>query len=230
MLMESLYKKLGYEFKNPELLKEALTHPSFNLGSVKSSKNYERFEFLGDSVLMLVITELLVEEFQSETEGDLAKRRSLLVSREMLFKIAKDLDLSQYILMSNDEEKFGGRNNPNILEDVLEAIIGALYLDSSLEICSKFITKHWLPLILSYASPPVEVKSALQEWSQEHGKGIPKYTLADKEGEDHKPTFTIKVSLPGMPSFLGKGESKKVAEKNAAQMMSDYIKATDDKK
>lgn len=228
--MERLYQKLGYTFKNIELINEALTHPSFNLGSVKSSKNYERLEFLGDSVLMLVITELLVNEFKEENEGDLAKRRSLLVSREMLFRVAKDLDLSQHILMSDDEDKFGGRENPNILEDVLEAIIGALYLDSSLEVCSKFIAKHWLPLIRSYENPPVEIKSALQEWSQEHGKGIPKYTLKDKEGEDHKPIFTIQVSLPGMPSFLGKGESKKIAEKHAAQMMTDYIKASDDNK
>lgn len=222
--MDSLYKKLDYKFKNAELLKEALIHPSFNLGNDSSAKDYERLEFLGDTVLSLVITGLLIKEFQFEDEGDLAKRRSLLVSREVLIKIADALDISQHILMSEEEQKIGGHKNPNILEDVIESIIGALYLDGGLEVCKKFITKHWLSLIRSYALPPVEVKSALQEWSQDKGKGIPKYTLTDKSGEDHKPIFTIKVSLPGMPSFLGKGESKKIAEKDAAQMMLEYIK------
>ena len=227
--MDSLYKKLDYKFKNSELLKESLIHPSFNLGVEKNSKDYERFEFLGDSVLMLVITELLVAEFRFENEGDLAKRRSLLVCRDMLFEIAQSLNLSEHILMSDDEHKIGGNKNPNILEDVIEAIIGAMYLDGGLEVCKKFITKHWLPRILSQPLPPVEVKSALQEWSQENGKGIPEYTVVKKEGEDHKPIFTIKVSLPGMPSFLGKGESKKIAEKDAAQTMLDYIKVDNGK-
>lgn len=226
--MNLLYKKLNYTFKNAELLKESLIHQSFNLGSDKASKSYQRFEFLGDAVLMLVITELLVGEFVFETEGDLAKRRSLLVSRDVLFEIAQKLELSQHILMSDDEYKVGGRQNPNILEDVLEAIIGAMYLDGGLEVCKHFITKHWLTLIRSHALPPVEVKSALQEWSQNQGKGIPKYTLLNKEGEDHKPVFTIKVTLPDMPSFLGKGESKKIAEKHAAQMMLEYIKVIDE--
>lgn len=225
----NLVQKLDYKFKNIELLKEALIHPSFNLGADKDAKSYERFEFLGDAVLMLVITELLVQEFLLEAEGDLAKRRSFLISRDMLFYVAQKLDLSQHILMSNDEYKFGGRNNPNILEDVLEAILGAMYLDGGLEACKKFISEHWLSLIRSQAIPPMEVKSELQEWSQEYGKGIPKYTLCNKEGEDHKPVFTIKVTLPGMPSFLGKGESKKIAEKSAAQMMLEYIKANNGK-
>lgn len=223
--MDPLYKKLNYTFRNVELLREALIHPSFNLISDKDGKNYERLEFLGDSVLMLVITELLVHEFCSETEGDLAKRRSFLVSKDILSDIAQHLELAQHILMSDDEYKFGGRQNLNILEDVLEAIIGAMYLDGGLEVCKKFISTHWVSSIRSHLVPPIEVKSALQEWSQEHGKGIPKYTLFNKEGEDHKPIFTIKVSLPGMPSFLGKGESKKIAEKHAAQVMLDYIKA-----
>ncbi len=224
--IESLCQKIKYTFRDISLLEEALTHSSFSHGA-GGHEDYERLEFLGDAVLMLVITEWLIKEFAFESEGDLAKRRAVLVSRDVLFALASKIGIAPYIKMSFDEKRSGGDQNPNVLEDVLEAVIGAIYLDSGLDTSKKFITDHWLEVVHNQGVPPVEAKSTLQEWSQHRHLGIPQYEVINKAGEDHKPIFTIKVSLSGIPSFIGKGESKKYAEKEAAQMMLEYIKANE---
>ena len=131
---------LEYKFNNPLLLKQALTHPSLCLRNGTSIKSYERLEFLGDSALSLVMAELLMNKFPDEDEGKLAKRRANLVAGEMLTRIALSINLGEQILMSESEAKSGGRNNANNLENVLEAIIGAIYLDGSLEELKNFIS------------------------------------------------------------------------------------------
>ena len=132
---------LGYKFTNEKLLEEALSHPSICVKASAASINYERLEFLGDVVLSLVISELIFNKYPDEDEGDLARRRSALVSGEIISGIAQKIDLGENILMTEAEEKLGGRENHNNLENVLEAVIGSIYLDSGLDNIRKIIIK-----------------------------------------------------------------------------------------
>ena len=148
---DALESKLGYKFKDPELLRQAVTHASLE----RSSWNvYERLEFLGDRVLGLVIAHKLLERFPQEREGDIARRYVQLVRREALANIAKEITFGDYLLVSNGEEASGARESNTILSDALEAAIGALYLDGGVEAASEFIHKYWGPLIEREIKPP----------------------------------------------------------------------------
>ncbi len=212
---------LGYHFSNPYLLKEALTHPSvcvkdkFNTNMI----NYERLEFLGDSVLSLVIAELLMEQFPEEDEGKLAKRRSSLVSGEFLAKLAHEVGLGLLIEMTAAEEKLGGRENDHNLENVLEAIIGAVYLDSSLDKIKSFIHRLWQPFIDAMPEVPTDPKSKLQEILQKDGYPLPKYELIESAGPGHMLTFKVRLKIPDFKEVIGEGKSKQQAEKQAAILL-----------
>lgn len=172
---------LGYKFNNPQLLEEALTHPSIcvnrNYKAIRNS--YERLEFLGDAVLGLVISDLLMAKYEYEDEGKLAKRRSGLVSGEILAKIATKLNLGDEIEMTNSERKLDGQTNSNNLENALEAVIGAIYLDSGLEEAKKVIWRIWQPYIEEMIEVPIDPKSQLQEILQKRGKPLPIYELIE---------------------------------------------------
>jgi ribonuclease-3 len=217
-------KNINYTFNNTALLKEALTHPSAN-----EEKNYERLEFLGDSVLTLAVTDILISKFKNEQEGDLAKRRAAVINGKLLSKIAESLDVQHYIILSDSEESMGGRDNSKILENSMEAIIGAMYLDGGIEAPTEFIKKHWIPVIEENISPPVDEKTFLQEWAQSHHYNIPVYTVSEKAGPDHNPNFTVTVCVSNLPKATGYGHSKKESEKNAAANMIKYIKQNDKK-
>lgn len=223
-MFSELYKKIDYKFKDEKLLKEALTHPSANEGL-----NYERLEFLGDSVLTLVISDILIQKFQNESEGDLAKRRAAVINGRILSEIATKLKLPEYIVLSSSEEHSGGRKNTKILENTLEALIGALYIDSGLDFVSSFIKQYWTPIIEKHASPPVDDKTYLQEWAQSQGYRLPEYKILSKEGPDHNPNFVVEVEVQNLPIFKGKGNSKKDAEKSAASNIVKYIKQNEPK-
>jgi len=223
-MFEKLLEKLEYQFQNIETLEEALTHPSFS-----EDLNYERLEFLGDSVLSLVITTLLIDQFKGESEGDLAKRRSSVINGKTLHKVAENIDLGSFLFIAEVEENLGGRHNPKILENAIEAIIGAIYLDGGLEPCKNFITKYWLESINNNAEPPVDSKTFLQEWSQNKGYGLPIYTTLDKTGPDHKPCFVIEVKVGDFPPCTASAFSKKETEQEAALKMIQYIKENDTK-
>lgn len=224
--LKDLEALIGYQFQKTSLLDEALTHPSTTEGV---GYNYQRLEFLGDRVLGLVIAELLLKAFPEEEEGDIAKRHTVLVQGKTLFEIAEQLELGQYVSLSLGEHKSGGRHKATVLADTIEAIIGAIYLDShDIEPPTAFIKRFWIDKLHSYEIPPVDSKTALQEWAQDRALPLPHYTLIEKSGRDHEPMFKIEVRLDTLPSTIGVDSSKRKAEKNAAQAMLNYIKSQEE--
>jgi ribonuclease III len=222
--MKELARLLNYQFINENLLLQALTHPSVAQNYYQTKiANYERLELLGDSVLSLVITEWLLQRFPDDDEGLLARKRATLICGNFLCKIATHLGIQQYIVMSEGEEKAGGKTNARILENVIESIIGAMYLDGGLEVCKKFIQTFWEEAIIEANIVPVDPKAFLQEWAQKHGKPIPSYSIIAQEGPAHKPIFTVEVIVEGIPKFQAQGHSRKVAEKLAAEQGVVYI-------
>lgn len=204
--------RIGYHFKNPEHIDRALTH-----ASAAEEENYERLEFLGDRVLGLAIAETLYRCFPYENEGSLARRHSALACTETLAAIARDLELPEIVKTSDAEKKSGGRKQDNLLADCMEAIIGAVFLDHGYTACQEVITALWGDRIYTLVQPPVDPKTALQEWAQGHKLPIPNYKIINKDGPDHAPIFTIEVTLNGYPPEKATGNSRRAAEKMAAQ-------------
>lgn len=226
-LMQEFFDKSNYRFKNESLLLEALTHPSAlgkKNGKPTKKKNYERLEFLGDSVLSMIIAELLIKQYQNESEGNISKRHTALVCGTTLAQIAGDIGLPSMIIMSKGEESSGGRENQHILENVTESLIGAIYLDGGLEAARKFIYKFWRERALSNITPPRDPKTELQEISQSLNKTLPMYEVAEQKGLAHNPLFVVKVSIDGKGEAIGEGHSKKEAEKKAAIKMIKALK------
>jgi ribonuclease-3 len=226
--LADLAAALGHSFRRPELLSDAVTHPSLS-GMERAGKRgsrtptpglaYERLEFLGDRVLGLVIANWLLEHYPAEREGALARRLASLVRWETLSDVAATLQLGRYLRLSTGEDESGGRNNGAILADSCEAVIGALYLDGGLPVAEKFIRSRWADLIDRTASPPQDVKTALQEWAQGRGKPLPVYETLGQTGPDHSPKFEVRVHLEGHESVTAEGASKRAAEKAAASAM-----------
>ncbi len=213
--------KLDYNFKNKELLEKALTHPSY--ASENNTRSYERLEFLGDSVLGLVISRLLFDKFSDEREGDLAKRRSALVCGNTLSEVARTMHLGKDILMSSGEEANGGRDNDANLENVFEALIGAIYLDGGMDEVTDFVLRHFEELTHSMTEPPKDAKTRLQEWAQGQGYPLPEYKTVSIEGPPHAPMFTVEVSVEDNGSAVAHGPSKKTAERDAARHLYEKI-------
>lgn len=210
---DGLAAALGYEFNNPELLEEALTHPSAG----GPDRSYERLEFLGDRVLGLAVADLLMAHFPHESEGDLARRLAALVTQEPLVEVARKLDLGRHLILAKAEEDMGGRKNPAILGDCCEAVIGALYLDGGFPAARDFVAKHWTALIEAAVTPPQDPKTALQEWAQAMKKPLPKYRVLAMEGPPHEPVFRIEVAVEGFPPVASSGPTKRAAERAAAE-------------
>ena len=211
-------KRFGHVFRNRDLLTLALTH-----SSAGADKNYERLEFLGDRVLGLVVADLLYQRFPDESEGDLARRHAALVSGATLARVADDLALSDVLHLSGAERAAGGAKNENILADVMEALFGALYLGSGFEACRPVIADLWKDILYTMDKPPLDPKTALQEWAQARGLPLPSYDMTAREGPDHAPVFTIQVRVEGLDPAEASGSSRRVAEKLAAQKMLDKI-------
>ncbi len=219
-MLNNLEKKLDYKFKNKTLLKEALTHPSFQKKSLKEkTSNNQRLEFLGDSVLDLIVTEHLYRKLASFSEGKLTKIKSVMVSKDILAKWANHLSLGKYIILGKGEDLTGGRKKLSILADCFEALLGAIYLDSGIQkakrIISSFI-KEEIELIIK-GKHEEDHKTSLQEFSQKKMKCLPKYFLIKEKGPEHKKTFCIEVKLKEITYGTGTGDNKKEAEQNAAQ-------------
>lgn len=217
----ALESVLGYRFKQPELLRLALTHRSL-LRDGESSSN-QRLEFLGDAVLGLMIAELLYELFPSEPEGDLSKRLVALVNGEQLAGIADKMGLGEHLLLSDGEAEQGGRRNPSNLEDACEALLGALYLDGGIEAVRGVVATFWLSAAKSVATPPKDPKTSLQEWAQARGLPLPSYTVLSADGPSHAPHFVIEVAIPGKPPVTGEGGTKRIAERLAAKAMLETL-------
>lgn len=197
---------------------EALTHPSLSKDN-SDRPNYQRLEFLGDKVLSLVIGEFLMKKFPTEMEGSLSKRQAALVSGEALAEIALLIGLEEVIQISNGERKLGGKTNKRNLENSLEALIGAIYLDSSYQEARDFIMKFWKSFFERDVVPPKDPISELQELVQMKTKQLPQYTTVKDGGLDHAPTFTSTVKIPPEGSeFSAPGKSKKEAQKAVAKL------------
>jgi ribonuclease-3 len=209
---------LGYRFADTGLLQQAFTHSSA-FGSAAGrhrSLSYERLEFLGDRVLGLVIAEMLYQRFPEETEGALARRLAELARKETIARVALSLDLGRHLVISRGEEEGGGRDNPSLLADVCEAVIGALYLDGGLGPAKAFIERNWRKLLAEDVRPPKDAKTALQEWAQGSGLPLPSYRIRSSEGPPHDPVFEVEVAVEGRPPVAGTGRSRRAAEQAAA--------------
>lgn len=213
-----LQDRLGYSFKNNDLLMTALTH-----ASVGSDTDYERLEFLGDRVLGLIVAEALYALYPNEPEGDLSKRHTALVRGETMTQSARSIDLGAYIRVSESEKSSGGLNNPNILSDIMEAVIGAVYLDGGLEAARAVLTPLLADALSAMKGPPRDPKTTLQEWTQGQGLGLPEYEITARSGPDHAPDFTVTVTVAGKKPATASGPSKRAAEKSAAQAMIDQL-------
>lgn len=210
-LTDRLEKEIEHQFQDQKLLRDALTH-----SSTGRDKNYERLEFLGDRVIGLIIAERLFEKFPLETEGDLAKRLAALVQGSLLSEIARQIDIGVYVEFSSAEREAGGAENDNILADVFEALIGALYLDGGFAKCQDLIDRLWADHFFQMKAPPQHPKTALQEWAQGQGLPLPVYEIAEQSGPDHAPVFNIRLSVQGYPDLTAHGRSRQDAEKEAA--------------
>ena len=207
-------EKLGYSFKDKNLLELALTHSSY-ANENKLKKNNERFEFLGDSVLGFVTAEYLFTEYKNRPEGEMTKLRAAVVCEKSLFKFAEQIDLGKYILLGRGEDSTGGRNRPSVVSDAFEAVVAAIYLDGGMEAVKPYILRFIKDAVKREASFK-DNKSLLQEEIQKVKGNTLTYEEVGEEGPDHDKTFIFKVSLNGEVIGEGKGKSKKEAEQNAA--------------
>lgn len=216
--MEELQKKIGYSFKNINLLRTALTHSSYaNEKHDANCQCYERLEFLGDSVLELVTAEFLYNYKPSLPEGSMTRLRAELVCEGSLHKTALALGLGKYMLLGKGEEKSGGRERPSILADMVEAIIAAMYIDSGYEQAKRFIMDNILSKAeISANHRTGDYKTELQELVQKKHDQHISYELVSETGPDHNKTFSFRVSINGVPAGEGSGRTKKEAEQMAA--------------
>ena len=214
--LENLEKTIGYNFKDKMLLKQALTHSSYaNEQKIRKNKDYERLEFLGDAVLELVTSEFLFHDNPQMPEGKLTKMRSSLVCEPSLAGCAKEINLGDYLFLGKGEEATGGRFRESIISDVMEALIGALYLDggfsSAKDFIHCFILKDYKNRILFYDS-----KTVLQEMIQTKPHQNLVYDLLEEKGPDHNKEFVVQAVLNGQKIGYGVGKTKKAAEQQAA--------------
>ncbi|HEX8948341.1 MAG TPA: ribonuclease III [Dissulfurispiraceae bacterium] len=217
---EDIEKSLGYTFKNGQFLTDALTHKSFYHESPDKACNYnERLEFLGDSVLGLIIAEVLFLDGGLFTEAEMSKMKSYLVKEAVLFEIASKLSLGSYLRLGKGEESTGGRQKKSVLSDAFEALVGAIFLDGGYETARTVVlglfNERIAGAILKRGG--YDFKSELQEKSQSVFGVLPEYRIVKQEGEEHKKTFTAEVSIHKQLYGSGTGKSKKEAQMDAAK-------------
>ena len=218
--IDNLCDRIEYSFKQKDLLEEAFSHSSYvNESGVVGVKDNERLEFLGDAVLDLAISDILMEFFESAKEGNLSKYRAIVVNEKGLCKVARELQLGDYILLGRGEELTNGREKPSILANTMEALLGALYLDAGFDVTKRIIRKLFTPLIMKIDSGKLarDYKSKLQEFTQEVYKTRPEYRHTKETGPAHDKTFLVKVILNSSIIAQGEGKTKKQAEQNAAR-------------
>ena len=222
MCLNELEKNINYKFKNINLLKEAITHSSYQKNNyIIKKKNYERLEFLGDRVLGLVLSEYLIKTFPKEQEGILDNYFQKYANQENLYNYAKKINLHVFLKTQKGDNL---ENNKSILSDVVEAIIGAIYLDSGLKSCAKFIKKKIIDKELIYSKPLKHPKSILQEYSLSTYQTLPKYSILNKYGNEHKPIYEVSVSINNDNLVSAKGTSLKNAEESAASKLLSILK------
>ena len=211
-----LQDKIGYEFKQEKLLRQALTHSSFaNEKHLRKHSDNERLEFLGDAVLEIVSSDFLYKAYPDKSEGDLTKLRASLVCEPTLAICTREMELGKYLFLGKGENLTGGRNRNSILSDALEAVIGAIYLDGGLANAKEFIHRFILNDI-EHKQLFYDSKTILQEIVQENGTQPVEYILTKEEGPDHNKNFTVEARVNGKVMGQGSGHTKKAAEQAAA--------------
>ncbi len=219
-------KKIVYEFRSKELLDEALRHSSFvNEQPDADLRDNERFEFLGDAVLNLVVGHILMERYPNVNEGDLSRTRANMVNESQLAIIARAIDLGAFIRLGKGEIQTNGRDKNSILAGAFEALIAAVYLDGGFKAAFKIIENNFVPLLdpVNSAIDSYDYKSQLQEWVQEEQGAMPYYKVVREEGPDHDKTFWISVKVFDVESD-GQGKNKKMAEQDAAKKALEILK------
>lgn len=215
-MLQELQKKIGYTFQDEDLLKQALTHSSFaNEQKINKLKNYERLEFLGDAVLELVSSEFLFCEHKEMPEGQLTRLRASMVCEPALAYCARDIDLGAYILLGRGEEATGGRNRDSIISDVMEAVIGAIFLDGGIENAKAYIYRFVLS-DLDNKMLFIDSKTLLQEEIQKRSDSQLRYELVSEQGPEHDKEFQVAAYLNDALIGSGTGRTKKSAEQQAA--------------
>ncbi len=218
--LAAFQSKLGVRFANQGLLRKALTHRSYLQGNGDNVElSNERLEFLGDSVLELIVNEHLYKSYPGKREGDLTKMKSLLVSRSVLARLARAMDLGDFVLLSDAEDDAGGRRRASILADSFEAVLGALYLDCGFEAAREFVRSNLLSGAEAILADRAHTnyKNILQELVQAEYKTHPRYRTSSEEGPDHEKMFTVEVTVHGKTFGDGRGSNKKQAEQEAAR-------------
>lgn len=215
--MTDAEKKIGYEFKDKDLLRTALTHSSY--ANENHTRSNERLEFLGDSVLSIIISERIFKEMAEVNEGDLSKFRASLVCEQSLAEIAKQIHLSELVFLGRGEDKTGGRKRPSITSDAFEAVLGAIYLDSDID-----TARSWLLNLMSEKIKLAcqgklysDYKTVLQEVIQRDGRSFVTYKTIEETGKEHDRRFVVQAYVNGEPKSIAKGHSKKEAEQAAAK-------------
>ncbi len=215
--MKTLESKLGYTFENIGLLENALTHSSCANESQGKLQSNERIEFLGDSILGMVVADHLYRNHPDLPEGELTRARAALVCEESLVEVAQALDLGEYLRLGKGEEAGGGRNRPSIRADAVEAVLAAVYLDGGIGSARKIIQKYILSREIEGLTKPRDYKTALQELVQRESGQVLRYRLTGESGPDHDKRFFVEVDLNGAAVGSGSGRSKKEAEQMAAK-------------
>ena len=216
--MQAIEERIQYGFNNKSLLLNALTHSSYaNENRGRSCESNERLEFLGDSVLGLVVADALYGRFPDMPEGRMTRLRAQLVCEESLHHVATQIGLGEYIRLGKGEEHTGGRTRTSILADAVEALIAAMYLDGGMEVSRAFITRYILTALDGQMPGFGDSKTELQELVQRKSGSVLAYELLSESGPDHDKTFTSQVSLNGKPIGSGSGRTKKEAEQAAAR-------------
>lgn len=218
-MLNPLEEIIGYCFKNPGHLREALSHKSFASES-KSGIYNERLEFLGDSVLSAVVAHQLYVKYPQENEGGLSKKKAQLVSRQNLARWAAELNLGSYLYLGVGEESTGGRTRQSLLGNTLEALIGAMYIDGGYRAAEQFIARG---LMRQEALEETDYKSRLQEYLQKRYKAPPSYETTHAQGPDHDKTFSVVVRMGKKTLGRGEGKNKKEAEQSAARSAFEMI-------
>jgi len=216
--IEILARRLGHRFKDLSWLDQALRHSSFAHENPEAGPSNEQMEFLGDAVLALAVSHLLLQHFPQSSEGELSRGRAALVNARRLAVLARELDLGSCLLLGRGEEQQAGREKPSLLADALEAVIAAVFLDGGLQAADRLTRRWFTPLLGDLAeSPWQDFKTRLQELTQARGEGSPHYTLRSERGPSHARLFEVEVCLGERPLARGQGRTKKQAEQMAAR-------------
>lgn len=222
--LQQLQQRLQYQFRDPKLLQLALSHRSY------AAANNERLEFLGDAVLGLTITDFLYTKFTQFREGDLSRLRSQIVRAESLAEVAKQLQLSEHLLLGPGELKSGAHRRDSILGDSVEALIGAVYLDADLDTARQCVLSWFAPWLqtVDQKAPTKDAKTALQEFLQQRGHPLPQYQVVEVSGEDHNRSYTVSCRVDFLDlEFSATASSRRKAEQKVAQQFLPAVEQSD---